>query len=138
MSELLPADYIYPDARRVSRFRAMVPDDTNTMAIPCSPGFIPRALAHAASLLRDHPAALRVLCVISAHMDENGACRIRQRTIAQRLGISLQAANKQFRFLEEGGFLASTEIKIGLPKEYLLQLPNADLQPPEVAAYGGI
>jgi predicted ArsR family transcriptional regulator len=63
-------------------------------------------------------------------MDENGACQIRQRAIARRLGISLQAANKQFRFLETEGFLASTEIKIGLPKSYSLRLPDPNLQPP--------
>jgi hypothetical protein len=110
----------------------------NDAAMTCSSGFIPRALAQAAILLRDHPAALRVLCVMSAHMDEKGACQIRQRAIARRLGISLQAANKQFRFLETEGFLASTEIKIGLPKSYSLRLPDTDLQPSEVAAYGDI
>ena len=101
-----------------------------------APGLIPSALANAAILLRGRPAALRLLCVMSAHMDANGSCRVRQRAIAKRLGISLQAANKQFKFLETGGFLASTEIKIGLSKSYSLRAP--DLQPSEVAAYGGI
>ena len=101
-----------------------------------SAGIIASALAHAATKLRKHPSALRVLCVMCAHMDEAGACQIRQRAIARRLGISLQAANKQFRFLEAQGFLTSTGIKIGLAKTYQLMLPSADLQPSEVATYG--
>ena len=43
-----------------------------------------RGLARAAIMLKDHPSALRVLCVAAEYMRQNGVSRVGQDTIAAR------------------------------------------------------
>lgn len=59
-----------------------------------------RALAGFAVEYPHHGAALRVLCVVAQHLNQDGVCRISQDTIAARLGISRQAVNKQLLILD--------------------------------------
>lgn len=79
-----------------------------------------RGLARAAIALAGRPAALRVLCIATEHMGEDATCSISQGRVADRLGISRQAANKHFGFLDRTKILTSTIEKAGLLKHYHL------------------
>ncbi|WP_354552143.1 helix-turn-helix domain-containing protein [Kaistia defluvii] len=67
-----------------------------------------RGLAKAAIELPDHPAALRVLCVLADYMGPDGMCRFGQGTVAARLGMSRPAVNKHLRLLHEAGILTKS------------------------------
>jgi hypothetical protein len=79
-----------------------------------------RGLARAAIALPSHLAALRVLCVVAEYMDDNGTCSVSQTCVAKRLGISRQAANKHFGFLNRSNILTAKKEKAGLLKMYFL------------------
>jgi hypothetical protein len=79
-----------------------------------------RGLARAAIVLADHPAALRVLCIVAENMGEDATCSISQGRVADRLGISRQAANKHFGFLDRTKILTAKIEKAGLLKCYQL------------------
>jgi hypothetical protein len=86
-----------------------------------------RGLARAAIALPNHPAALRVLCVVAEYMDADGTCRISQTLVAKRLSISRQAANKHFGFLDQANILLAKFERAGLQKRYSLPgAPNED------------
>jgi hypothetical protein len=81
-----------------------------------------RGLARAAIALAGHPAALRVLCVVAEYMGDDATCSVSQGRIADRLGISRQAANKHFGFLDRSNILPSKIEKAGLLKRYCLSI----------------
>lgn len=58
----------------------------------------------------DHAAALRVLCTVADYFDQDGKCRISQATIADRLGISRQAVNRQLAFLNSTDDLIAADL----------------------------
>jgi hypothetical protein len=84
-----------------------------------------RWLAGAAIALADHPAALRVLCVVAEYMGDDATCSISQTRVAKRLGISRQATNKHFGLLGRFNILISDVGKAGLPKEYCRPVDGA-------------
>jgi hypothetical protein len=103
-----------------------------------------RWLARAATALAGHPAALRVLCIVAEYMGDDGTCSISQNYVAKRLGISRQAANKHFGFLDSSKLLPSRSEGSGLPKQYsrpidgcleMIPTPNEN---PRLAARGSI
>jgi hypothetical protein len=77
-----------------------------------------RWLARAAIALAGHPAALRVLCIVAEHMGDDATCSISQSHVAKLLGISRQASNKHFGFLDRSNILLSKIEGPGLPKRY--------------------
>ena len=81
-----------------------------------------RGLARAATVLADHPAALRVLCIATEHMDVDATCSVSQGSIAERLKISRQAVNKHFGLLGRTNILISEIGKAGVLKRYCLSV----------------
>lgn len=85
-----------------------------------------RGLAQAAIALAGRPAALRVLCIATEHMGEDATCSISQGQVADRLGISRQAVNKHFGFLDRSNILISKIEKAGFLKRYRLSIGEPD------------
>jgi hypothetical protein len=75
-------------------------------------------LARSAVLLADHPAALRVLCIVAEDMGNDRTCSISQNYVAKRLGISRQATNKHFGVFRRLNILVVGNEKAGFLKRY--------------------
>lgn len=84
-----------------------------------------RGLARAAIQLKNHPSALRVLCVAADYMNKDGTCRVGQDALAARLEMTRQAVNKHLALLDTEDILLSTSPlekggKHGVLKNYYL------------------
>jgi len=87
-----------------------------------------RGLARAAIALRNNPSALRVLCVASEYMNQDGACRISQGTIAARLEISRQAVNRHLALLDARDILVSHASTSGVTRHYALNTEGLEYE----------
>jgi hypothetical protein len=75
----------------------------------------------------NRPAVLRVQCIVALHMGDDGTCKLSQKYIAKRLGLSRQATNRHCGFLHRINVMPSKSEKAGLPKSYSLPEPaNGD------------
>ena len=86
-----------------------------------------RAIASFAIRWPEKGAALRVLCVMADYMDQDGVCRVGQNAIADRLGVSRIAVNKQLTFLNTSETLISTSgdlLEPGKTKRYILDFEH--------------
>ena len=85
-----------------------------------------RGLARAAIMLKDHPSALRVLCVAAEYMRQNGVSRVGQDTIAAQLDMTRQGVNKHLAQLDRMNILCNADDRDGILKSYHLDMEGLD------------
>jgi hypothetical protein len=85
-----------------------------------------RGLARAAIILKDLGGTLRVLCIATEYMNQDGVCRISQSTIAARLDIKRQSVNRHLQILVNMDILIADKMSDGVTLKYYLNMDGLE------------